>query len=614
MLKDVFLSYASDDKAFAHRLCETLEHRGIACWIAPRDIAPGSGFDEAIVDAIDSAQALVLVLSGHANESPFVINEVNRAFAKGKTIFPFRIEDVLPSKALQLYLARHQWTDAFPPPVEEKVDRLAAAVMALLGKAPPGTRQPIAPTTATLLAGVEPGAPRMEPPPAKVEVVPSRPSVAPGLPVPNASISAETLSNLVGKDQRCEEFQALRQKLGGEPAVNKFDDCSYESWKDKGVSFAFNQTGVMIGIFLYSEGADQYRQFAGELPGNLSFSDSRAKVREQLGQPASVFEGAALRLSLDEYKDQGFTVAYNSEHPGDMQCSVVRITLTKPFVKSKQPALPVAGQEMTPSAVQKESASRPPSFVPDPRLKDNNWETRKKAIEEIAAGNLRHYEDALKRMAVKDNDLEVCVAAFEALDQWGIPFDFTPWLQSDLTKAIDPDKPDVKKGLRTVAIQVIKERDLRQYAETLKRMAQKKYGTALSVLDDWDIPFEDFGPWLRDGFWVVRWQGVQEVGKRDLRQFEKSIKAMAKSDDNPSVLRESLKVLDSWDVPFEDFGGWLHHSSYTIQEEAINRVGRQDLRGFEATLKGLAYSKGFVMPEVRSAALRVLGQWGVEPP
>jgi hypothetical protein len=35
---DVFISYASTDKAAADSICDTLERGGITCWIAPRDV------------------------------------------------------------------------------------------------------------------------------------------------------------------------------------------------------------------------------------------------------------------------------------------------------------------------------------------------------------------------------------------------------------------------------------------------------------------------------------------------------------------------------------------------------------------------------------------------
>jgi hypothetical protein len=84
---------------------------------------------------------MVLLLSPGANDSSFVKNEVNRAFSKGKPIFTFRVEDVLPAKALAFYLARSQWSDAFPPPIEKKVARLADALRALDGERPNLDRQ-----------------------------------------------------------------------------------------------------------------------------------------------------------------------------------------------------------------------------------------------------------------------------------------------------------------------------------------------------------------------------------------------------------------------------------------------------------------------------------------
>ena len=41
-----------------------LERHGLACWVASRDIGPGENFQEAIVKAIRSARAMVLVFTG----------------------------------------------------------------------------------------------------------------------------------------------------------------------------------------------------------------------------------------------------------------------------------------------------------------------------------------------------------------------------------------------------------------------------------------------------------------------------------------------------------------------------------------------------------------------
>ena len=129
----LFISYASDDQAVALEVCAQLEAQGVGCWIAPRDVAPGAQWDEAIVDAITSAGAFLLVLTTAANGSPYVKNEVNHAFAAKLPIFTFRVEDVQPDKSLGFYLARHHWTDGFPAPMAPKLAQLSAAVMTVLG-------------------------------------------------------------------------------------------------------------------------------------------------------------------------------------------------------------------------------------------------------------------------------------------------------------------------------------------------------------------------------------------------------------------------------------------------------------------------------------------------
>jgi Tol biopolymer transport system component len=139
MSRDVFVSHASEDHALAEQVCALLEQRGLKCWIAPRDVGAGSEWDEAILDAIERCRAYLLILSAHANRSSFVKNELNRAFSVKKPIVTFRIEDVLPGRSLELYLARHHWTDAFPPPLEPRVDQLAGSLTRLLNPSAEGS-------------------------------------------------------------------------------------------------------------------------------------------------------------------------------------------------------------------------------------------------------------------------------------------------------------------------------------------------------------------------------------------------------------------------------------------------------------------------------------------
>jgi len=128
MAHDVFLSYSTKDKFAADAACAVLERNGIRVWIAPRDILPSDEWAEAIINAIKSAQLMVLVFSGNAIDSKPVRSEVERAFNKGLPVIPFRIENIQPSGSLELFLSAAHWLDAFTKPAEQHLDRLAGVV------------------------------------------------------------------------------------------------------------------------------------------------------------------------------------------------------------------------------------------------------------------------------------------------------------------------------------------------------------------------------------------------------------------------------------------------------------------------------------------------------
>ena len=71
----VFISYSEPDRDVAATICETLEHNGLRCWMAPRDVIPGTIWGASVVRAIGGAQLLVLVLSRHSNESQQVFRD-----------------------------------------------------------------------------------------------------------------------------------------------------------------------------------------------------------------------------------------------------------------------------------------------------------------------------------------------------------------------------------------------------------------------------------------------------------------------------------------------------------------------------------------------------------
>jgi hypothetical protein len=130
MAKVAFVSHASEDAATAASITDYLERNGVSCWIAPRDVTPGGDYAAEILLGIETSATFVLVLSEHANESIFVKREVERAVSKGKPIFPIRVREVMPSRSLELFISSAHWIDAWQPPIEQYLERLAQSITA----------------------------------------------------------------------------------------------------------------------------------------------------------------------------------------------------------------------------------------------------------------------------------------------------------------------------------------------------------------------------------------------------------------------------------------------------------------------------------------------------
>jgi TolB-like protein/Flp pilus assembly protein TadD len=128
MPHDVFISYATKDKQIADAVCAAVEARGFRCWIAPRDVRAGMPYGEAIIDAIQGSRVMVVVFSSNANASTHIPKEVECATTDGVTIIPFRVENVVPTKSLNYFLASLHWLDALTTPLEPHLQRLTEAV------------------------------------------------------------------------------------------------------------------------------------------------------------------------------------------------------------------------------------------------------------------------------------------------------------------------------------------------------------------------------------------------------------------------------------------------------------------------------------------------------
>ena len=126
--RSVFLSYASHDAETANTVCQYLENHGVSCWLAPRDVRPGTEYADAIVAAINEAKAVVLVLSGSAVASSHVGREVERAASKHKQIIAFRIDTALLSRSFEYFLSNSQWINVPAMGMPAALAKLAEAV------------------------------------------------------------------------------------------------------------------------------------------------------------------------------------------------------------------------------------------------------------------------------------------------------------------------------------------------------------------------------------------------------------------------------------------------------------------------------------------------------
>ncbi len=131
---DVCVSYASQDAAVAGVLVENLERHAIKCWIAPRDITPGSQYDE-IAAAIGGTKVFVLVLSEQALASPHVGRQTERAASQGRRIIVLRTDAAPLTRSFEYFLSESQWIDVAALGMPAALTKLTQAVRQRLAPA-----------------------------------------------------------------------------------------------------------------------------------------------------------------------------------------------------------------------------------------------------------------------------------------------------------------------------------------------------------------------------------------------------------------------------------------------------------------------------------------------
>lgn len=95
-----FISYSSNDHAFAERLHADLRARSLRVWFAPEDLKIGERFHERIEETLKVYDKVMIVLSHASVKSRWVEREVNAARERedreNRTVlFPIRIDDAI---------------------------------------------------------------------------------------------------------------------------------------------------------------------------------------------------------------------------------------------------------------------------------------------------------------------------------------------------------------------------------------------------------------------------------------------------------------------------------------------------------------------------------------
>jgi hypothetical protein len=126
--RPVFISYASADGPLAQKVCSALEAAGFGCWIAPRDVVPGTQYADGIVWAIDESRILVLVVSKDALASAHVGRELERAASKRHPVIALRVDPAPLTRAFEYFLNQSQWIEVGAGGTDGAIAKLIEAV------------------------------------------------------------------------------------------------------------------------------------------------------------------------------------------------------------------------------------------------------------------------------------------------------------------------------------------------------------------------------------------------------------------------------------------------------------------------------------------------------
>ena len=102
----IFLSYAATDGQVADLLANALRRAGLEVWAADKEILPGDNYGLQIGRALESADAMAVLVSPESMQSASVLREIN--FALGASNFAGRLVPVIvrPTRSMPWIMER----------------------------------------------------------------------------------------------------------------------------------------------------------------------------------------------------------------------------------------------------------------------------------------------------------------------------------------------------------------------------------------------------------------------------------------------------------------------------------------------------------------------------
>ena len=136
-MNDIFTSYSRRDTAIVEKFVSALTQAGLKIWIDREDILAGNSWRVQIVEAIDTCDAFILMLSGNSAISTNVHKEVILAQDLGRAIFVVMLEPVKPPAEIRYQLAGLQFIDVQALGFDKSAAQLLSALKEHLKKIKP---------------------------------------------------------------------------------------------------------------------------------------------------------------------------------------------------------------------------------------------------------------------------------------------------------------------------------------------------------------------------------------------------------------------------------------------------------------------------------------------